>query len=114
LRVPAERPPQPSRAPVTDHAIGRWLERVGAESYAAALSALAAFLASGSASSRAPRWHGSQPGGPHRYVTNSACGGVCVVTHNGCAITVVTRQIAKQRKGFSSDYIAVQRRKAMA
>jgi hypothetical protein len=76
--------------PVNHHAVVRWIERVGAQNYASALIAVATFVASGNASGRPPRWVGVGGGG-HRYVTNAACGGVCVVTKQGCAITVITR-----------------------
>lgn len=101
---------------VTDYCTRRWMQRVGAQGYAAAMTALAAFVASGKASGKAPRWAYSRGGTGHgaRYVTNSAMGGVCVVTHEGSAITVLTREIAREHRQYSGDFVMVQRRRAMS
>lgn len=93
----------------TSHAERRWSERVG-------YGSLPEFLAAGRVSGRSPRWAWSRGGEGigSRYVTCPDVPGVCVITRNAIAITVITRESTKPRRAFAAESIHVGRRKAMS
>lgn len=101
---------------VTHHAAMRWRERVAEVPYPGAVTAVAAFVAGGKVSGRAPRWaaRGHGEGTGVRYATHGAFPGICIVLRNGSALTVLTREAARLYRDFTAEAIATARRKAMA
>jgi hypothetical protein len=91
------------------------MQRVGADGYFAAGTALRAFLRDGKSSGRAPRWATTSGEGYGRsFVTNAETPGICVVVREGVAITVLTRSIAAAIHVYEAEALCVQRRRAMA